>query len=339
MVVSFPARSSCALFLLTLAAAWPLAGASLQLVQRDLQMMGTPAILATYAPTREAGQAALDAAVDAIKSTERQLSTERAHSALSTLNDAPVHVPRQAEPGMCELFADLYEWHRHTGGAFDPTVGALATAWQIDAGGKVPDADTLRAAQAVTGMQLLSFDRAACILTRTADVTVDPGSFGTGAALDAVARALDGRAWIADLGGQVAVGDTPPDGSPWVVDVPHPLDRTRPAMQVELRSGSLSTRGGSERVTYVGDIRIGQILDPRSGRPARFNGSVVVWHERALVADILSTALYVMGPEEGMRWADQHQLAAAFLIPTNYGVASVATRAFAMLEPDATTDR
>jgi thiamine biosynthesis lipoprotein len=335
-----PARCRCALLLLTFAATWPAGGQALQLVQRDLYAMGTHALLALYAPTRETGLAALDAASAVIDRAERDLSTWRPESGLSSLNAAAVGTPWRADDGICRLFADLDEWQRTTGGAFDPTVGALAEAWQIHSGGRLPDAETRRAAHAATGMHLLTFDRGACTLTRqSAAVTVDSGAFGSGEALDAVARVLDGHAWMADLGGQVAVGGTPPDGQPWIVDVAHPLDRVRPAMQVELRTGSLSTTGRSERATYVGDIRIGHILDPRSGQPARFSGSVVAWHERALVADILSTALYVMGPEEGIRWAEEHQVAAAFLIPTSHGVATAATTAFAKLRSDSTTDR
>jgi thiamine biosynthesis lipoprotein ApbE len=48
------------------------------------------------------------------------------------------------------------------------------------------------------------------------------------------------------------------------------------------------------------------------------------------VADVLSTALYVMGVEEGLAWAEARQLAVCFLIPGPAGsLAGVrATRAF-----------
>ncbi len=46
-----------------------------------------------------------------------------------------------------------------------------------------------------------------------------------------------------------------------------------------------------------------------------FDGSVTVWHRRALVADILSTALFVMGPDEGLRWAEARGIAACYLVP------------------------
>jgi thiamine biosynthesis lipoprotein len=36
-------------------------------------------------------------------------------------------------------------------------------------------------------------------------------------------------------------------------------------------------------------------------------------------ADILSTALYVMGPGDGLAWADRHGVAAIFIVPSAAG--------------------
>jgi thiamine biosynthesis lipoprotein len=140
-----------------------------------------------------------------------------------------------------------------------------------------------------------------------------------------------------DLGGQVAVGGTPPDGRPWMVALAHPADRQRAVARMPLSAGSLSTSGGSERDLRVGDTRVGHILDPHTGRPATFDGSVVVWHERALIADVLSTALYVMGPEAGLPWAASRGFAVAYLIPEGASVRVAATAEFKVrLKPDTT---
>jgi thiamine biosynthesis lipoprotein len=89
---------------------------------------------------------------------------------------------------------------------------------------------------------------------------------------------------------------------------------------LELTSGSLSTTSNSEQP--------GHVLDPRTALPVEFPGSVVAWHERGLVADILTTALFVMGPERGITWAESRGFAACFLIPENGGVQRISTSAF-----------
>ena len=247
-----------------------------QLVQRDVYLMGTRAQLATYAPDRPAGLATLASALAALESTDRQLSTWQQNSAISQLNRAPVGEPWQADASLCALFADLYEWRDKTGGAFDPSVGALTAAWSIHERGRIPADVELDDARGRTGLHLLHFDRERCTLTRRAQVIIDVGAFGKGEALDRAARALSGSPWMIDLGGQVAVGGLPPEGKPWVVALAHPAERARAIMQVPLSAGSLSTSAGSERDLRVGETRIGHILDPRTGTPAAFTGSVVV---------------------------------------------------------------
>jgi thiamine biosynthesis lipoprotein len=265
------------------------------------------------------------------------LSTWRADSAISLLNRTPVGQPWPADNVLCQLFDDLFEWQAATGGTFDPAVGALTSAWKIHENGTLPSDGELRDALERTGLRQLTFDRQPCLITRRADVTIDVGAFGKGEALDRARHVLAGSAWMIDLGGQVAVGGTPPDGKPWLVPIAHPAKRDQPIMRVQLTSGSLATSGGSERDLKIGDTRVGHILDPRNGRPAPFNGSVLVWHERALVADILSTALYVMGPEDGPAWAAARGFTAAYLIPESGSVRVAATPDFKVrLEPDTT---
>jgi thiamine biosynthesis lipoprotein len=146
-------------------------------------------------------------------------------------------------------------------------------------------------------------------------VTLDVGAFGKGEALDRAAARLKDVAWMIDLGGQVSVGGSRTGGSPWTIDIAHPADRDQPLVRVNMRHGSLSTSAGSERDQRVSGGRVGHILNPRTGSPAAFSGSVTVWHERGLVADILSTALYVMGPDKGISWAATHDVSVLYLIP------------------------
>ena len=77
-------------------------------------------------------------------------------------------------------------------------------------------------------------------------------------------------------------------------------------------------------------LRIGRILDPRSGRPVVRRASVTVWHPDALAAAALSTALQVMGPEEGLEWASERGISAYFLQVDDSqasGISAVATGA------------
>ncbi len=303
-------------------------GGRLELVTRDVYLMGTRARLAVFAPSRETGRTTLASALDVLERTEHELSTWRETSDVSALNRHPVGVPWRAAPGLCRTFDDVWRWYEDTGGAFDPGIGRLLTAWDVHGDGTVPAPETAARASAASGLRLIDFDRASCTLTKRGDVALDVGAFGKGDASDRVEAALGGGPWLVDLGGQVSVGGAGPEGG-WTVDIAHPRYRDRAYRQVRLREGSLSTSGGSERDVTVGGVRVSHIFDPRTGRPAGFDGSVTVWHRRGLAADALSTALFVMGPDEGLHWAESRGVAALYLVPGPGGaVRAIATRAF-----------
>ena len=67
------------------------------------------------------------------------------------------------------------------------------------------------------------------------------------------------------------------------------------------------------KTVVIGGRTLSHIIDPRTGEPLPPRGSASAISSDALSADILSTALYVMGPEEGIRWANANGVAAAFI--------------------------
>ena len=297
-------------------------------VSREAYLMGTRAELVVHAPHRHIGMARLELALDALEDAEAQLSTWRPTSDISALNQHPIGRPWTATPRLCRMFEDVWRWHRGVGGAFDPGIGQLLAAWDIHGDGAIPSAATLERAMAASGLRLLRFDPNLCTVTRLGDVTLDVGAFGKGEGLDRAGAVLGDLPWMIDLGGQISVGGPPPAGGSWPISIAHPRARDVAALHVQLTSGSLSTSAGSERDLKVDGVRIAHHLDPRTGLPATFDGSVTVWHERGLVADMLSTALYVMGPDIGLRWAEGQGLAACYLIPEGASLRMAATAAF-----------
>ena len=285
--------------------------------ERTVVLMGTTATFAADAADRAAALARLERMVRVVEAAEAELSTWRDDSALSELNRQPPGEPLSVPPALCDLLGRLEGWRAATAGAFDPAVGSLIDAWDLRAAGRRPDAAALGAARARAGWPLLGFDGEACAVTRLADATLDAGAFGKGEALDRVRAAErdDPGAWFIDFGGQVAVSGGVA-GAEWPVALAHPAHRDRPVAELLLAGGSLATSGGSERALALGSgHRIGHILDPRSGAPVARQASVAVWHPNAFTADVLSTALYVMGPDAGLAWAAARDFAACFIVP------------------------
>ncbi|HEX6100736.1 MAG TPA: FAD:protein FMN transferase [Thermoanaerobaculia bacterium] len=136
---------------------------------------------------------------------------------------------------------------------------------------------------------------------RSGRTAYDPGAFGKGYALDRMLALTTGDALI-DFGGQLIVRGE------HEVAIADPADREKPVLALTIENVSLSTSSTSEKP--------GHIVDPRTGQAVPARGSASVIADDGLTADILSTALYVMGEDEGLRWADDHGVAAIFLTPT-----------------------
>lgn len=320
------ARASlvCGTAVLT-ALSWPAAAGDLVELTRAAYLMGTRVTLTARAADRDAASDSLETLLRSLEHSEALLSTWRSDTPLSRLNAAVPEKPTVLDAELCALFRDLSAWREQTGGTFDPAVGPLIDAWGIERDPRLPSGDEIARLVPAARLPAWNFDPAACTVTRPAGGRLDSGAFGKGAAIDAAARLpVAARGWLLDLGGQIGAGGEPPlDG--WRVGIAHPLDRDREILALRMASGSLATSGGSERDRRAGGRRVGHILDPRSGRPAAFDGSVVVWHDNGLAADILSTALYVMGPEEGRRWAEAREIAAIYLVPRGGEVVERAT--------------
>ena len=70
-------------------------------------------------------------------------------------------------------------------------------------------------------------------------------------------------------------------------------------------------------------------IDPRTGYPVTHHlASVTVLHKSCMMADALATALTVLGPEEGVAFAREHELPVRFIVRTNEGPKEILTPAF-----------
>lgn len=274
-------------------------------LERSVYAMGTRLSIEAEGASPEVLQRATEAAFRESERIEAACSTWRRDSSWSRLNQA-----RGAEVALdrewLDLLSTVLSWTRRTDGAFDPVLGALLQAWGIRTGGRTPSADEIARARAASGARLLSIDldRGVARLGNP-DAALDEGGFLKGYALDRMARLLEAggvRDALLDFGGQLLV-----IGRPRPVALSAPDDRHRATLRFVLARGSLSSSGTSEHGRHI--------VDPKTGLRSPAWGSVSVVAADGLTADILSTALFVLGPERGLAWADEHDVEAVFQRP------------------------
>ena len=291
-------------------------------VERESYLMGTTLRIYVAAPSRPEGVQAIEDAFEAVRRVDALLSTWRDDSEIARINQAPVGRPVLLSPHLYTQLRDAADWVRLTEGAFDPAIGSLIDAWDLRGQGRIPSRAALARARAAGGIGHFVFSDSAQSVSRTDSASwLDSGGFGKGVALGEARLALLRRhvtAGSLNFGGQVLVLGGDPSGRDWAVPVAHPTHRAEPAAWLHLRDRSASTSSQSERFITVRGKRLGHILDPRTGRPVPAWGSVTVVAEDPAAADAVSTALLVLGPEAGSKWAESREdMGVLFLMERN----------------------
>ncbi|MDD5706155.1 MAG: FAD:protein FMN transferase [Kiritimatiellae bacterium] len=320
------ALSVCRLGLPFLGAIWLLLPAGCRpapAVESHWPVMSTVAALKLPAERVSELAARRDLVADTFATVESQMSLFRADSDLARLNAAAGRSAVELGEATAEVVDYALRVARESGGAFDPTVGPLMRLWGFG-GGAVPAGPPDAAAVAEvrerigwtnvwleplgTGTFSSGVRRAH---VRLAGARLDLGGIAKGYAVDLAHERLRQAGcadFLIDLAGNMRAHGRPASRRrDWRVGVRNPFETTANVGVLTLRDGeALATSGNYERFVTIGGRRYAHIMDPRTGQPATGLVSVTVLAGSAMEADALSTALFVLGPEEGRALLAQH---------------------------------
>jgi FAD:protein FMN transferase len=275
--------------------------------QLDFFALGTPCSIKFRHPDDLAAMEFADEAVAWIGTFEAKFSRFRPDSMVSRVNAAAGvdWIPVDAEmEHMLDLADDL---HQRTNGILDPTLLPLLRVWDWQSVHlRLPQASEIKAALTLTGWHMVERRHGAVHLPK-AGMGLDFGGFGKEYAVDKLAR-LAGKCGISDalidlgrdlfaLGGngmnpfwRIGIEDGNQPGHCWG--------------GLAVSDHAVSASGDFARYFIHDGVRYGHILDPRTGWPVD-NGmrAVTVIAPSCLQAGIYSTAVFVLGAEEGLSLA------------------------------------
>lgn len=245
---------------------------------------------------RLAAEAALSIAAD----VERVASVWRTDSELSDLNRRAERAGcHEVSPVLAAALGRAHRWSEVTGGAFDPLVGAVLEA-QGYYRGEDPGAIDPETLAGRLGPELWEvgddFVRA-----HAGDLRFDLGGMAKGWAVDEMVESLSG------ISGNLAVAGGPsalraagpgPDGQGWPFEVE--LDRRRVWM---LRDEAVAVSRKLSQPVFLDGKLVSHLIDPRRVAPVEHATlSAVVRAETAEMADVLATAVLVLGTEAAREW-------------------------------------
>ena len=300
-------RLVCVPLALALAVSLAACARSTEPITQSREVLGTAVSVTVYGD--EASTAVpIVSAFAAMTFIEKRLSPYDASSTIAAFNRTPL-----ARHGLPPDATAIIDRTRELGvsDSFSPALFGVTALYDFGGAGTVPDPVALQSAVKAAA----TFRSADGVASFGASQTVgapglDFGGASKGLALDRAAEALRGLPSLITAGSSTLAFGAKPDGQPWRVGIEDPREVGQ-VLAVVSCEGTLSvSTSGDYQVYFERDgVRYHHILDPATGLPARGLRSLTVFGTiSALDADILSTALFVMGPDRALAYARAHAL-------------------------------
>jgi thiamine biosynthesis lipoprotein len=265
-----------------------------------------------------------------LQEVNRQMSTWDPKSEISRFNHSSSIAPFQCSEAFALVVGESLDLSRQTEGAFDPTLQPLLNLWGFGSEAEdqaIPNEAEIAVAKQMTGWEKVLIDDPSHLRKTEPEVSLALGAIAKGYGVDAVGQVLNEAGlenWFVEIGGEVLVSGVNGEKLPWKIGIQfpttNPMDMSIQGI-VHLTNGAIATSGDYRNYIQEEGTVYTHILDPRTGQTVKSNtASVTVSAPTCMAADGIATALFVMGPDDGMVWVEQRAgIEALFLMRTPEG--------------------
>jgi thiamine biosynthesis lipoprotein len=276
--------------------------------------MGSDFGIILYAESDSIASMAADSAYARIEELNGVMSDYMADSELNRLS----HTSGSGE--RVRLSRDLFrvlseaQWKSYqTDGLFDVTIGPMTKSWRQlrrSANPMLPSGLEQVQIKERVGYEHLILnheDQTAVLLKR--NMSLDLGGIGKGFAADEAIEVLKSfgvYSALIDAGGDVTLGDPPPDRETWTTAVPKSITRDgTEVIRLAMANRSVATSGDLYQFAMVDGVRYSHILNPKTGLGSTMQVQATVISQSGTDADAWASVLSLMKPEVGIAFIEQ----------------------------------
>ena len=236
---------------------------------------------------------------------DAMLSPHLADSELSRLNRRAGRAPVEVSGELAALLQRALYFSRLSQGAFDITYASVGHLYDYRRGIR-PSPEAVSASlpavnyrHVVINGNRVRFDHPG--------VVIDLGGIAKGYAVDRAIAILRqygiDQALVSAGGDSRIIGSR--DGRPWMIGIRDPDRDGRSAVVLPLQNNAISTSGDYERYFERDGRRYHHILTPATGKSPRELRSVTIIGARGIDTDAISTTVFVLGTERGLRLVER----------------------------------
>lgn len=284
-------------------------------VTRDFFAMDTYMTVSVYG---DGAEEVAEKAEEEVSRLDAMLSTGSEDSEISKLNQAGSDSVSKETANLIRRGLDFY---KSTDGAFDIAIYPIMKAWGFtDENYRVPGKSEIQKLLPLTDAANIRLDESANEVSfAKADMAIDLGGIAKGytsSRMIEIFKECGITSGLVNLGGNVQVLGTKPDGEKWHVAIQDPAAKTGNEEQteasylgvLEAEDVAIITSGAYERNFTKNGKLYHHIIDPQTGRPAESGlQSVTVVSKDGTLADALSTSLYIMGKDKAIEYWHAHK--------------------------------
>jgi len=277
--------------------------------KKSMPLMDTIVSITVVADSKEIAEKAMAEAFGKIDRFGNRVNFYSEKSELSEINRNAGIRRTTVSPETLDVIEKAVHASEKSRGAFDPTIGPIVKLWNF-ADKKMPsDKEIKHALPLVNYRDIIVDTNASTVLLRKEGMMLDLGGIAKGYAADMAVDTLlkEGiRSGLVSVAGDIRTFGLKPDSKPWTIGIKNPRQtgtKDEIIAKARLTDTAISTSGDYERYFISDGKRYHHLLDPKTGFPAGTCRSVSIVSDKAADTDAFSTAVFVLGPDRGMKLA------------------------------------
>ncbi|WP_052676064.1 FAD:protein FMN transferase [Paenibacillus sp. IHBB 10380] len=252
---------------------------------------------------------------------EIQMNPSNDKSEISDVNRNAGIQPVKVSDETFKVVSKALDYTERSKGGFNLAIGSLVSLWNIGhEGAHVPTADQIADAMKVIDYKnvTLDADKKEIYLSEKG-MSIDLGAIAKGYAADKIVEYLQDKGFksaIVDLGGNVFAMGKKPGDQLWTIGIQDPNEsRGNPIGNIHVNNQTIVTSGIYERFFVEDGKHYHHLLDSKTGFPIDNNlSSLTILTDKSIDADGLSTSVYALGIEEGLKFIENLEHTEALFI-------------------------
>src|SRR3990167_3584876 len=273
--------------------------------EKNTILMGSDIEIIISHDSEEKVNTAFDAAIGEFKRIENGMSEWIEGTPVSNINQKAgkeaVVVPEE----LFKVISAAQKVSALSNFDFDISWASMRGLWKFGKGEeRVPSPQEIRQRLPLVNYKNIELDEVKkTVFLKKEGMAIGLGGIAKGYAVDMAMQAMVNlgiKNAIIKAGGDMRIQGTK-DGKPWDVGIKHPRDRKKLLGKLNLSNISISTSGDYERYFIKDGVLYHHIMDPKTGYPSRGCQSVTILAPDTMTSDALSTAVFILGHEKGMK--------------------------------------